>query len=371
MTEDIITALSRIRWFFVIASNTSFAYKGRAVSVPDVAHALGVGYVLEGSVRTIAARVRINAQLIDGESGNHIWAKRYDREVEDIFAVQDEITEMIVGAIEPEMGRAERERATAQRPENLQAWGLYQRGLWHTYRRTRDDLAEAQRLFRAAIEMNPRLAAAYAGLEEAYFFQIFGGYVDSPNDAKDEAVRAARRAVELDDQDAFTHFALGRSHALKGEYESAIAEVEIAIALNPSFAPAYYSLGNSLTILGRASEAIPHIESAMRLSPHDPYFGQFMLRMSETLFYMEEFEESVEWARRSLRQPNVQWTRWAMLASALSRLGKEEEAHRCVDPLLRLKPEASVTFVRDVWLHNDSEPFARFLDGLRKAGLPE
>jgi adenylate cyclase len=371
ITEDIITALSMIRWFFVIASNTSFAYKGRAVSVRDVARALGVGYVLEGSIRKAGNRVRINAQLIDGASGNHVWAKRYDRELEDIFAVQDEITEMIVGATEPEMGRAERERAKTQRPESLRAWGLYQRGMWHTYRRTKDDLAEAQRLFREAIKVAPNLASAYAGSEEAYFFQVFGGYVDSPDDAKDEAVRVARRAVELDDQDAFTHFALGRSHALKCQYESAIAEFETAIDLNPSFAPAYYSLGNSLTILDRPEDAIPHIESAMRLSPHDPYFGQFMLRMSEACFYKRELKEAIEWARRSLRQPNVQWTRWAMLASALAHLGNCDEARQCVDALLGLKPEANVPFVREVWLHNNSESFAYFLDGLRKAGLPQ
>ena len=150
ISEDLITALSRIRWFFVIARNSCFAYKGRSPDIREVARALGVAYVLEGSVRKAGNRVRITAQLIDGLSGNHVWAQRYDRDLEDIFAVQDEITATLVGAIEPELGRAERERAQANRPDDLRAWDLYQRGLWHTYKRNREDLAEAQRLFRQA-----------------------------------------------------------------------------------------------------------------------------------------------------------------------------------------------------------------------------
>jgi tetratricopeptide (TPR) repeat protein len=219
--------------------------------------------------------------------------------------------------------------------------------------------------------VTPTLATAYAGSEEAYFFQVFGGYVDSPNEVRDEAVRVARRAVELDNQDAFTHFALGRAHALRREHEISIAEFETAIDLNPSFAQAYYALGNSLTISGRPEDAIPHIESAMRLSPHDPYFGQFMLRMSEAYFFMRRLEEAVEWAKRSVRQPNVQWTRWAMLGAALAHLGKIDEARQSIEALLKLKPEADLPFVRDIWLISDADTFAYFLDGLRKAGLPE
>jgi adenylate cyclase len=153
ITEDLITALSRIRWFFVIARNSCFAYKGQSSDVRDVARRLGVAYVLEGSVRKAGNRVRITAQLIDGGSGNHVWAQRYDRDLADIFAVQDEITSTLVGAIEPELGKAERERARAKRPDDLRAWDLYQRGLWHAYKRTREDLAEAQHLFRQAIEI--------------------------------------------------------------------------------------------------------------------------------------------------------------------------------------------------------------------------
>jgi TolB-like protein len=167
VTEDIITALSRIRWFFVIARQSTFAYKGRSVDVRAVAKDLGVKYVLEGSVRKAGNRIRVTAQLIDGKAGKHVWASRYDREYEDVFAVQDEIAETIVGAVEPELGKAERERAKAKRPENLDAWDLYQRGLWHLYRYTKEDLEEAKRLFRRAAELDPGLGVAFSGLAEA------------------------------------------------------------------------------------------------------------------------------------------------------------------------------------------------------------
>ena len=225
ITEDLITALSRIRWFFVIARNSSFAYKGKSPDIRAVARELGVAYVLEGSVRKAGNRVRVTAQLIEGASGNHVWAQRYDRDLEDIFAVQDEITATLVGAIEPELGKAERERARAKRPDDLRAWDLYQRGLWHTYRRTREDLAEAQLLFRQAIEIDPGLARAYAAAEEAFFFQHVGGYVDSGDAAKAAALRFAETAVQIDGQDAFNRYALGRALTLVRRHDAAVFEL--------------------------------------------------------------------------------------------------------------------------------------------------
>jgi adenylate cyclase len=213
VTEDLITALSRIRWFFVIARNSCFAYKGQSTDIRDVARKLGVAYVLEGSVRKAGNRVRVTAQLIDGGSGNHVWAQRYDRDLEDIFSVQDEITETLAGAIEPELGKAERERARTRRPDDLRAWDLCQRGLWHTYKRTRQDLADAQHMFRQAIEIDPGLARAYAAAEEAFFFQFVGGYVDTGEAAKADALRFAEKAVQLDGEDAFNRTPRG-GHSL-------------------------------------------------------------------------------------------------------------------------------------------------------------
>jgi adenylate cyclase len=371
VSEDIITALSRIRWFFVIARNTSFAYKGQAVDMQGAAKEMGVRYVLEGSVRKSGNRIRITAQLIDGTTGIHVWAKRYDRDLEDIFDLQDEITETIVGAIEPEMARTERERAKAKRPDNLQAWDLFQRAMWHTYHRTRDDLEEAQRLFALAREADPGLASAYAGAEEACFFQTIGGFVESAEETKAEAVRLGLRAVELDRRDAFARYALGRALTLVRDHPAAIPELESAVKLNPSSAQAHYALGMALGTSGRPADALAPIETAMRLSPHDPYIGQFMTHMAEALLFLRRHDEALEWARQSLRQPRIVFSRWAMLISILGHMGKTEEARQSIESLNRVKPDVDVEFVRNYWPISDVASMDYLLEGLTKAGLPE
>ncbi|OHV72674.1 adenylate/guanylate cyclase domain-containing protein [Ensifer sp. LCM 4579] len=371
ITEDLITALSRIRWFFVIARNSCFAYKGQSPDIRDVARRLGVSYVLEGSVRKAGNRVRVTAQLIDGSSGNHVWAQRYDRDIQDIFALQDELTEMLVGAIEPEFGKAERERARAKCPDDLRAWDLCQRGLWHTYKRTRQDLVEAQRLFREAIEIDSGLARAYAAAEEAFFFQYVGGYVDTGGAAKADALRFAERAVELDGLDAFNRYALGRALTLVRRHDAAVFELRKAIELDPSFAQAHYALSMALATGGHPQEALPHIEVAMRLSPQDPYFGQFLVRKAEACLFLGRLEDAVESAERSLHEPNIQWSRWAILAAAQAHLGRLEDAHRSIDALRSLRPEIDLAFTRDYWPIADPDAISYLMEGLRKAGLPE
>jgi adenylate cyclase len=369
VSEDIITALSRIRWFFVIARNTTFAYKGASPDIRQVATELGVAYVLEGSVRKSGNRVRITAQLIDGATGNHVWAKRYDRDLADIFDLQDEITETIVGAIEPEMARTERERAKAKRPDNLNAWELAQRALWHTYHRTREDLEEAQRLFALARAADPGLALAYAGAEEACFFQSVGGYVEMPEATLAEGVRLARRAVELDSQDAFARYALGRALTFVLDHTEAIAELQSAVELNPSFAQAYYALGFAFAYSGQPEDAIDPMETAMRLSPHDPYIGQFMTHLAGALLFLHRHDQALDWARQSLRQPNIQWSRWAMLISILGQMGETDEARQSIDALERLRPGTDIAFVRDFWPISDAAAMDYLLGGLAKAGM--
>jgi adenylate cyclase len=370
ITEDLITLLSQIRWFFVIARNSSFAYKGKSPDIRAVARELGVAYVLEGSVRKAGNRVRVTAQLIDGASGNHVWAQRYDRDLEDIFAVQDEITATLVGAIEPELGKAKRERARAKRPDDLRAWELYQRGLWHTYRRTREDLAEAQLLFRRAIAIDPGLARAYAAAEEAFFFQHVGGYVDGADAANTAALQYAETAVRIDGQDAFNRYALGRALTLLRRHDAAILELDKAIELEPSFAQAHYALGMALGTGGRPQEALPHIELAMRLSPQDPYFGQFLVRRAEAYLFLGRLEEAVESAERSLHEPNIQWSRWAILAAAQAHLGRLEDARRSIGALHALRPDIDLAFTRDYWPIADANALQYLVDGLRTAGLP-
>ncbi len=371
ITEDLIMALSHVRWFFVTARNSCFAYKGKPTDVRKLARELGVAYVLEGSVRKSGMHIRITTQLIDGNTGNNLWAHRYDRDLKDIFAVQDEITETLVGAIEPELGKAERERARARRPDDLRAWDFYQRGLWHTYKRTREDLAEARHMFEQAIAIDPGLARAYAGAEEAIFFQLMDGHAASGETAKATALELAEKSVSIDGQDAFNRYALGRALTLHRRHEAAIFELCKAIELNPSFAQAHYALGLAHATSGQPAEALPHIEWAMRLSPQDPYFGQFLVRQAEAFLFLGRLEDAVEAAGRSLREPNIQWSRWAILAAAQAHLGRLDEARSSVSSLQMLRPDISLAFIRDYLPIADASAMEVLIGGLRTAGLEE
>jgi adenylate cyclase len=369
MTEDIITALSRIRWFFIIARNSTFAYKGRAVDVRKVAKELGVRYVLEGSVRKAGSRVRVTAQLIDGDTGKHVWANRYDREFDDVFSVQDELTETIVGALDPELGKAERERAKAKRPENLDAWDVYQRGLWHLYHYTKEDIVKAQQLFRQATLLDPNLGAAFSGLAEAYYFSLVYGHSDAPEYDREEALSAARTAVELDGEDAVAHCTLGRIYYVRREHDPAIAELQTALELNPSLAWAHYGVGAALVFSGRAREALPFLQAAMKLSPRDPNMGSFLVRMADAYLFMHNYDEAITWARKALRQSGFQWSRYSVLLSALGHLGRIEEANRALRELRTKRSDFSIDFVQSTHLIADPDDMSHYLDGLRKASV--
>ncbi len=371
VTEDIITALSRIRWFFVIARNSTFVFKGHEEDIREIAHQLGVRYVLEGSVRKSGNRIRVTAQLIDGAIGKHVWADRYDRDLEDIFAVQDEITGTIVGALEPELGKAERERAKIKRPENLGAWDLYQRGLSRLYSPSKENLAEAQRLFRESIALDPSLGPAFSGSAEAYYFALVYGYSDSLEGDRRKALAAARKGVELDDEDASAHCTLGRIHYARKEHDLAIPELEAALAINPSLAWAHYGIGASLVFSGRAPESLPHLETAIKLSPRDPNMGSFVVRIADAHLFMHQYDNAVDWAKKALRQPNFQWSRYAVLIAALGHLGRLREAGQYLEELRELRPDFSMTFVQDTHLITGASDMDHYLEGLRKAGLPD
>lgn len=367
VTEEIITALSRIRWFFVIARNSAFAYKGRSIDVREVSRELGVRYLVEGSVRKAGKRIRVTAQLADGTVGKQIWAKRYDREIEDVFVVQDELAETIVAALEPEVGKAEREKAKAKHPENLDAWDSYQRGMWHLYRYTGEDIEEAKRLFRWAAEIDPGLSAAYSALAEAHYFCLVYGFSESPVQDKEEALVAARAAVELDHDDATAHCTLGRIHYVRREHDQAIPELETALELNPSLARGHYGIGAAKVFSGRSQEAINHLQTAIRLSPRDPNMGSFLVRMADAHLFMGNYEAAVLWAKKALQQPNFQWSRYAVLLSALGHLGREDEAENILKELLEQRPDFSVEFVRATHLIANDDDMRHYLEGLHKA----
>ena len=371
ITEDIITELSKFRSLFVIARNSSFSFRGQSPEVKEVSRRLGVRYVVEGSVRRAGNRVRITAQLIDAVADAHLWAERYDRVLEDVFTVQDEVTEAIVAAIAPELGKAEQQRATSKKLENLNVWEVYQRGMWHLYQRTKDDLAEARRLFEAALSLDPGLSLACSALVDAYYYEVVLQLADSVAENRDKALQIARRAVELDPDDAAAHCAMGKARIVRREHALAVPDLQLAIDLNPSSAWAHYGLGAAAVFTGHAEAAIGHLERAIRLSPRDQHMGSFMVRLAEAYLVKRDYPGAVQWARKALQQQGFQWSRYAALLAGLGFLGEREDARRALDECLARRPDFSVSLVRDGHLYTDTATLDHYLEGLRHAGVPE
>ena len=368
ITEDVITALSRLRHFAVIARNSTFTFKDQAVDIRTVSRQLGARYVMEGSVRTANGRVRVTAQLIDGETGTHIWADRYDRDLNDIFALQDELTIAIIGAIEPEMARAEQNRVSRKPPHSLDAWGFYHQGMMHLYRRTGKDMEQARELFRKTMTLDREFAPAYAAYSRTYAFDLLFGFADG---GRDDALRSARRAVDLDLEYPDGHLALSTIHYIDGDFELAIQEVETTLRLNPSYAAAHHLLGTILAHSGRSEEALPHLHEAIRLSPRDSEIAPFHARLAMALLYLRRHDEAVEWGEKAVRLPGVQWPGHCALIAALAHVGQLDEAERAVAELLSFRPGIAMSFVREhlpTIVDRDKE---HMLAGLDAAGLPK
>ncbi len=372
ITEDIITALAQVRWLFVISSNSSFTYKGGATDLKQVADELGVRYILEGSVRRAGNRVRITAQLIEAHPDHHLWAERFDRDLEDIFALQDEIAKTIVSTIVPEVDEAETARAQRKPVTSLDAWDLYLRGLWQMLQRFGEDQGEARALFRKSIELDSRLALAHAGLARSLTISVVMGTAESPAEALEEAAAAATRATELDDRDSYAHAVLSRVHSAKGEFDAAIEQGQIAVALNPNDATAHYYFAWAMQFGGRPGDALSSMETALRLNPRGPETFAYLAVGAGALIMLNRFEDAADWAKRSLRHPRGALNFWAyaQLASALGHLDRLDEARDALDELLRLRPDFSPKLVGRMVAWPDSETMAHYFDGLRKAGLP-
>ncbi len=369
IAEDLITALSRFRWLFVIARNSSFSYKGTSPDVRRVGAELGVRYVLEGSVRKGGERVRITAQLIDTSNGAHVWAERYDRTLEDIFAVQDEITDTIAAAIEPELGEVERERSRRKPPDSLDAWDCYQQGLWRMYRFNREDNAGAQTLLAQATTFDPDFAAPFAAAGYAHLLDVSLGFGPRREHSLDKALTAARQAVALDDKDAFAHMVLGRVHTIRGEDESAVHELRAAIGLNPNLAMAHYGLGQAMLVVGRYDEAMALFDTAARLSPHDPFLWLFDVLRALGALLGRDFEDALSWSASAGRRASDHFWPPAQTASALAHLGRLEEARIALDEARKREPEFSLAFARHALPYGTQDNFEPFFEGLRKAGL--
>lgn len=371
ITEDIITELSKFRSLFVIARNSSFAFKGRQVDVKEVSSKLGVRYIVEGSVRRAGNRARITAQLVDAIADNHLWAERYDRDLEDIFSVQDEVTEAIVTAIEPQLISVERQRARRKPTASLSAWECYQRGLWHIYQYKAEDTAKALAFLEKAIELDPNFASAHGGIAfSMYVYIVMGNSQDRERDLV-RGLEAGKTAVALDENDPFAHVGLGRIHIVRAEHDQAIAAFDRAIALNPSFALAHYGRAHSLWHCGRAAEAVAAHDEAIRLSPRDPLLWTFLASKAIALVMLKRYGEALECSRQAQKFPIT--AIWAFMGelSALGLLDREDEARHALERALRIQPNLSLAFINQALPITHAPSREHFLSGLTRAGVPD
>lgn len=371
ITGDIITELSRFRSLHVIGRSSSFTYKGKAVRAQGVGRDLGIGYLVEGSVRKTGRQVRITARLVDTQTGKNLWAERYDRDLEDFFGVQDEIIQTIAAAIEPELGAVERHRSRLKRPESLDAWDCYQLGLWHMHQDTKRGAEEAVRHCNGAIARSPDFAPPYAVVAYVLLMDIINGHTEPSDSVLEEALRMAEQAVALDDKDSLAHKALGRTFLLQRKHDDAVAELETAVALNPGDADAHHDLGFVLIFSGRPKDAVPELEAAIRLSPFDPGISSFYEILAWALLVQGRFADALEPARTAVRRPNAQHWAHATLSVVLGHLDKLGEAMAVKDQVLHLKPDFSIGFVeRFVYYNKCPSDLQIYMDGMRKAGFP-
>ena len=370
ISEDLITGLSRIRWLFVIARNSTFVYKGRAVDVKQVARDLGVRYVLEGSVRRSSKRLRISAQLIDAITGGHLWAERYDREIGDIFAVQDDITHSVAGQIEPHLLAAEGVRAMARSADDLGAWELVARAQTHFWRMTRADFEAAIGPLKRAVAAYPDYAPARGMLGLRLAFASHMGWV-----ARDEGLRGARehalRAIALDDRDPWGHSALGYWAMMERRTEESVSAFCRAVNLNPNSAAAHTNLSHIFAFAGQDREAIAHGEEAMRLSPLDPEMAFFLGGIAIAHYMAGRFSEAARSATEALRlRPEFQGAQ-RLRAASLAQAGQIDAARASLATAQRQHPALSLDWIRASVPYQTPELMERFLDGMRKAGLTQ
>ncbi len=373
IVDEIITALSRFRSLFVIARNSSFAYKGRAVDVKQVGRELGVRYVLEGGVRRAANRVRIIGQLIDTTTGAHIWADRFEGGREDIFDLQDQVTASIIGAIAPKLEQAEIERAQRKPTESLDAYDHYLRGMANLYQLTnREAVDEALRLLQRTIELDPAFAPAHASAAWCYAQRKTQGWVTDRVRETAAATRLARRAIELSKDDAVALSSAGWTLAfLAGDLDAGVGFVDRALGFNPNLAMAWYSSGWLRVWLGKLNMAIEHFAHAMRLSPLDPVIAYAQAGTAHAHFFASRYDEASSWARMALRGMSDLLPALRMAAASDASAGRLEQAHQCLARMREIDPTRRVSNLKEVLGPHRPENLARYEEGLRKAGLPE
>jgi TolB-like protein len=372
MVDEITTALSRLRWLFVIARNSSFTYKGRAVNVQQVGRDLGVRYVLEGGVRKAANRLRITAQLIDALTGSHLWADRFEGVLDDIFRLQDQVTASVVGAIAPRLEQAEIERSRHKPTESLGAYDHYLRGMASLYQETRETNAEALRHFAKAIELDRDFSSAYGMAALCHIRRKGNRWTADPANEASEGIALARRAVELGREDAVALATGGYAFAyFAGDFDAGVAFIDRALALNPNLASAWSFSGRVRTARGETDLAIEHLGHSMRLSPLDPFMFVALQGIALAHFCAGRDDEASSWAQNALREnPNYHSALRVFVASnALA--GRMEAAQKAMAHLRRIDPALRIADLEDLMPPRRPNDVARFAEGLRKAGLPE
>jgi adenylate cyclase len=365
VSEEIITGLSRLRWFFVIARNSSFAYKNKSIELKRAATELGVRYVLEGSVRKGGSRVRITAQLIDASTGNHLWADHYDGELSDVFALQDDITRKVVAAIEPKLLEAESFRSRHRSAEDLDAWETVARATSLFWRVTKPDAEAAIEMLTRAVERYPDYAPAHSMLA---FMLLWSSYLLFVDPQIKEAAKLANRAAKLDASDPWAHLALGFAGFLSRRTEEAADEYQRAIDLNPNFAAAHGYLGWALAVRGLSDEAIPHIEEAVRMSPHDPQNAIFNVGLAVAHYLAARYIEAIGCARRALQQRPEFIGGHRIYVASLAQAGRLEEASAALARMKELQPDVTVAWIKDNVPYPPG-PMAHYIEGVQKAGL--
>lgn len=335
ITEDIITALTRFRWLFVIARNSSFTYKHKSLDAKQIAQELGVEYLIEGSVRKSAQKIRISAQLVEAISGKHIWAERYDLEMTEVFAIQDDIAERVVGAIEPELLKTEGALA-ARHTGNITAWDTVRRGTWHFHQVTRENHLKARELFRQAARLDPELPEGHLWLGRVSAGLIAYDWSDNRIADLQEGTEAALRAVQLDERNPYAHYALAIVSAYAERFEQSISAARKAIEINPSFALGHLVLGMALLFSGHASEAIGPTEYGLRLSPYDPQNFVWFNILALARLFSGRAEAGLEAAARAFQVRPNWWVSLEVLICCYTALGKSDEARRCAQQMATL-----------------------------------
>ncbi len=367
IVEDIITGVSKLRWFFVIARNSSFAYKGKTVDVRRAARELGVRYVLEGSVRKVSNRIRITAQLVDASTGSQIWTDRYDGDLTDVFALQDEITKKVVAAIEPRLLEAEGIRSQERSAEDIGAWDMTIQANFLFWRLTKADGESAIATLTSAIERYPDYAPAHSILA---FMLLVSGYLGwnlAGPPGKDAASLAAR-AAELDNSDPWAHLALGFLAYTGRRTDEAVDEFQRALDLNPNFAAAHGYLGWALAFDGQSDQAIAHLQEAIRMSPHDPENSIFNGGLAAAHYLAGHYIEAIRFARKSLQQRSGFTGVQRLYVASLAQAGLLDEAHAALERLKELQPDISIAWI-EKYVPYTPGPMAQFLEGMRKVGV--